>query len=154
MTVVDEKSVCDAVILLVDDDPGDQELTRRALSNDVYKTRLSVVSDGEEAMEYLTHSGRYEDPATSPTPDLILLDLNMPKMGGKEVLEKMREYPKLASVPVVVLTTSRQEEDILRSYQLGCNSFITKPVDIDKFVDLIRQLETYWFKLVALPRDG
>ena len=105
-------------------------------------------------MDFLTHQREYHDPDTAPTPDLILLDLNMPKMSGHEVLEKLRDNPALESIPVVVLTTSQQEEDVLRSYKLGCNSYITKPVDLDQFVEQIRQLEAYWFKLVALPRKA
>ena len=141
-----------AVILLVDDDAGDQELTRRALAGDVIKTNLFIVNDGEEAMDYLMRQRSYQNPESSPRPDLILLDLNMPKMNGKQVLEKLRKHHELDSIPVVILTTSKQEEDILRSYKLGCNSFISKPIDIDNFIETVRQLGTYWFKLVALPR--
>jgi len=147
----DDNPVHDAVILLVDDDPGDQELTRRALMEDVIKIDLRVVNDGEEAMDYLKRRGQYQDRATSPRPDLILLDLNMPKMDGKQVLKEMHKDPSLSELPVVVLTTSKQDQDILCSYKLGCNSFITKPVDIGKFIVAIRQLGEYWFRLVALP---
>ncbi|QDS93937.1 Response regulator rcp1 [Roseimaritima multifibrata] len=140
-----------AVILLVEDDPGDQELTRRALKHESIRIDLRIVNDGEQAMAYLLRNGGYEDPVHSPTPDLILLDLNMPKMNGREVLIDLKKCQRLARIPVVVLTTSEQEADILRSYDLGCNSYIQKPVDIDQFVQSVRQLGTYWFSVVTLP---
>ena len=119
-----------AVILLAEDDRGDQELTRRALEEGKIRNDLRVVEDGEEALAYLYRRGKYKDPATSPRPDLLLLDLNLPRVDGREVLERVRADSKLRRMAVVVLTTSRQEEDILRSYELGCNSFITKPVSV------------------------
>lgn len=140
-----------AVILLADDDPGDQELTRRALQEDVVRADLRVVCDGAEALDYLLRRGQYEAPEQSPRPDLILLDLNMPKVSGRQVLERLKEYPELDHIPVVVLTTSSQEEDILRSYDLGCNSYITKPVNLNRFINVVRELGHYWFELVALP---
>ena len=140
-----------AVILLVDDDPGDQELTRRALQDDVLRADLRIVSDGEEALDYLFQRGVYEGFEAAPRPNLILLDLNMPKVSGQEVLAEIKQEPELNGIPVVILTTSEQEADILRSYNLGCNSYIQKPVDIDRFVECIRQLRTYWFQLVVLP---
>ena len=139
------------VILLAEDDPGDQELTRRALENDAFATDLRIVADGEEVLEYLERRGRYEHAGTAPSPDLILLDLNMPKMNGREVLEVLRQNPATARIPVVVLTTSQQEADILRSYDLGCNSFIQKPVELDAFVETVRKLGDYWFDVVTLP---
>ncbi len=139
------------MILLVEDDPGDQELTRRALKHESVNVDLRIANDGEEAMEYLLRSGKYEDPDLSPTPDLILLDLNMPKKNGREVLIDLKKYERLSRIPVVVLTTSEQEADILRSYDLGCNSYIQKPVDIDQFVQSVRRLGTYWFTVVTLP---
>ncbi len=143
------------VILLVDDDPGDQELTRRALRNQGSTVELRVVSDGEEALEYLRRQGRYPGPDSAPRPDLILLDLNMPKMNGSEVLSSLRQDPDLSRIPVVVLTTSEQEADIRRSYDLGCNSFIHKPIDIERFGETIRKLSDYWFETVRLPtKDG
>ncbi|MBP1697695.1 MAG: two component system response regulator, partial [Deltaproteobacteria bacterium] len=123
-----------ATILLVEDDRGDQELTRRALDEGKIRNDLRIVEDGEEALAYLFRRGKYKDPATSPRPDLLLLDLNLPRVDGREVLEQIRADSKLRRMAVVVLTTSRQEEDILRSYELGCNSFITKPVDINQFI--------------------
>ncbi|NND96172.1 MAG: response regulator [Pirellulaceae bacterium] len=140
-----------AVILLVEDDPGDQELTRRALKHDSLNVDLRIAEDGEQAMDYLTRSGSFSDPATCPVPDLILLDLNMPKMNGREVLAELRNHELLSRIPVVVLTTSEQEMDILRSYDLGCNSYIQKPVDIDQFTESVRRLGTYWFGVVTLP---
>jgi len=140
-----------AVILLAEDDRGDQELTRRALEEGKIRNDLRVVEDGEEALAYLFRRGKYKDPATSPRPDLLLLDLNLPRVDGREVLERVRADSKLRRMAVVVLTTSRQEEDILRSYELGCNSFITKPVDMDQFIRVIQALEEYWFQIVVLP---
>lgn len=140
-----------AVILLAEDDRGDQELTRRALEEGKIRNDLRVVEDGEEALAYLYRRGKYKDPATSPRPDLLLLDLNLPRVDGRQVLEKVRSDSNLRPMPVVVLTTSRQEEDILRSYELGCNSFITKPADMDQFTRLIRTLDEYWFRTVVLP---
>ena len=140
-----------AVILLAEDDRGDQELTRRALEEGKIRNDLRVVEDGEEALAYLYRRGKYKDPATSPRPDLLLLDLNLPRVDGREVLERVRADSKLRRMAVVVLTTSRQEEDILRSYELGCNSFITKPVGMDQFIRVIQALEEYWFQIVVLP---
>jgi CheY-like chemotaxis protein len=140
-----------AVILLAEDDRGDQELTRRALEEGRMRNDLRVVEDGEEALAYLYRRGKYRDPATSPRPDLLLLDLNLPRVDGRQVLEKVRSDSKLRPMAVVVLTTSRQEEDILRSYELGCNSFITKPADMDQFIRVIHALEQYWFHTVVLP---
>ena len=140
-----------AVILLAEDDRGHQELTRRALAEGKIHNDLRIVEDGEEALDYLFRRGKYKDPATSPRPDLLLLDLNMPRVDGREVLERLRADSKMRRMAVVVLTTSRQEEDILRSYELGCNSFITKPVDMDQFIRVIQALEEYWFQIVVLP---
>jgi len=144
---IDERPI---VILLAEDDLGDQELTRRALKEGKIWNHLYVVNNGEEALDYLFRRGRYKDPATSPRPDLMLLDLNMPRVDGRQVLEQMRTEPDLRRIAVVVLTTSRQEEDIIRSYDLGCNSFITKPVDMGQFTKIIQTLEQYWFVLVVL----
>jgi CheY-like chemotaxis protein len=140
-----------AVILLVEDDPGDQELTRRALRHDTLNIDLRIVHDGEEALDYLFRRGEFENPESSPTPDLVLLDLNMPKKNGREVLTEMKENASVARIPVVVLTTSEQEADILRSYDLGCNSYIQKPVEIDQFISSVRKLGNYWFEVVTLP---
>ena len=138
-------------ILLADDDPGDQELTRRALQEGKYPGDLRVVEDGEEALDYLFRRGVYRDPESSPRPDLMLLDLNMPRMGGREVLEEIRKKPQWPPLTIVVLTTSAQQEDIRQAYELGVSSFITKPVDVDQFSHTIQVLQEYWFRIVALP---
>ena len=117
-----------AVILLVEDNPADQELIRRAVEEAKIGKELRIVEDGEEALAYLFRRGKYQAPAISPKPDLLLLDLNLPRVDGYQVLEEIRADLKLRSMPVLVLTTSGQEKDIIRSYELGCNSFITKPV--------------------------
>ena len=140
-----------AIILLVEDDRGSQELTRRALDEGKIRNELRIVEDGEEALAYLFRRGKYKDPTTSPRPDLLLLDLNLPRVDGREVLEQIRADSKLRRMAVVVLTTSRQEEDILRSYELGCNSFITKPVDMNQFMQVIQALGKYWLRIAALP---
>lgn len=143
-----------AVILLAEDDPGDQELTRRALEQSRIRNDLYIVEDGEEALDYLFRRGKYEDPASSPKPDLMLLDLNMPKMDGKQLLKQMRADPNLRRIPVVALTTSKQESDIIRTYDLGANSYIVKPVDMDQFINAIKVLKDYWFQIVVLPPRG
>lgn len=140
-----------AVILLVEDDPGDQELTRRSLQGDLLKTDLRVANDGAEALDYLLRRGHFADPAASPFPDLVMLDLNMPRVDGKQVLEVMRKTPALQRIPVIVLTTSSEEVDVVRSYDLGCNSFLQKPVEVDSFIETIRTLRRYWLELVTLP---
>ena len=140
-----------AVILMAEDDPEDQELTKRALRVRKLRNRLVIVDDGEQALDYLYRRGEFADPASSPRPDLILLDLNMPKLDGRAVLEQVKKDPGLCNIPVVVLTTSAQEEDILRSYHLGVNSYITKPVQMDGFMKAVADLEHYWFDLVVLP---
>ena len=139
------------VILLAEDDPGDQELTRRALQHDVVRADLRIVADGEEALDYLLGRDKYAEPESAPTPDLILMDLNMPKLSGRDVLAELKEHADLCRIPVVVLTTSQQEADILRSYDLGCSSYIQKPVDINQFIEVVRQLGNYWFEVVTLP---
>ena len=140
------------VILLAEDDPGDQELTRRALQHDATRIELRIVEDGEEALEYLRRQGVFSQPQAAPRPDLILLDLNMPRMNGRELLKILKDDPDLGRIPVVILTTSEQEADILRSYDTGCNSYIQKPVDMDQFVHAVRQLGQYWFEIVTLPK--
>ena len=140
-----------ATILLAEDDLGDQELTKRALEEGKVENELYIVKDGEEALDYLFRRGRYTDPETSPRPDLFLLDLNMPKLDGRQVLEQICSIHELRNIRVVVLTTSRQEEDITRSYDLGVHSYITKPVDLDQFFNVIRTLEEYWLQIVVLP---
>jgi len=148
---MDRRKSRPAVVLLVEDDAGDQELIRRVLTEDGFHVDLRIVSDGEEALDYLNRRGRYEAPHRAPMPDLMLLDLNTPKLDGRDVLKAIRSDPRLARLAVVVLTTSKLESDIVKSYQLGCNSFITKPVEIDDFIRTIGQLGSYWFELVTLP---
>ncbi len=140
-----------AVILLAEDDLGDQKLTRRAFDDGMIDNDLYIVSDGREALDYLMRKGKYEDPATSPRPDLLLLDLNMPKVDGRQVLQEMRDNPECPEIPTVVLTTSKQEEDVIRAYDLGIKSYITKPVDFPDFVEAVKMLGQYWFRLVVLP---
>jgi CheY-like chemotaxis protein len=143
-----------AVVLLVEDDAGDQELTRRALTEGLLRVDLRIVSNGEEALNYLYHRGQHGDPARSPAPDLVLLDLNMPGLDGRDVLRVVKADEALKSLPIVVLTTSRLEADILRSYDLGCNSFVTKPVGVEGFVRAVQDLGAYWFELTTLPAGG
>jgi len=140
-----------AIILLVEDDPDDQKLTKRALEGSKLRNELRVVDDGEQALDYLFRRGKLEDPEKSPRPDLILLDLNLPKLDGRAVLKEIKQSPDLRRIPVVILTTSSQEEDILRSYELGVNSYITKPMRMEGFINVVRDLERYWFELVVLP---
>jgi CheY-like chemotaxis protein len=139
-------------ILLADDDEDDRELTRDALEDARLANDVRFVVDGQELMDYLRRQGRYADGALeAPRPGIILLDLNMPKKDGREALAEIKEDPNLRSIPVVVLTTSKDEEDILRSYDLGVNSFITKPVTFVGLVDAMRAWSHYWFELVELP---
>lgn len=140
-----------ATILLADDDPADVLLTRRAFRTARLQNRLEVVSDGEELLEYLRREKRYAPPADAPRPDLVLLDLNMPRMDGREALAELRADPRFQSLPVIILTTSQQEADILRTYDLGANSFISKPVDLAGLVEVIKALDNYWFEIVTLP---
>ena len=129
-------------------------MTRRALEQSRIRNELYIVEDGEEALDYLLRRGKYEDPASSPKPDLMLLDLNMPKMDGKQLLKQMRADPNLRRIPVVALTTSKQESDIIRTYDLGANSYIVKPVNMDQFINAVKVLKDYWFQIVVLPPRG
>lgn len=139
------------VILLADDDEDDRILTADALRVSKLANDLRTVSDGEELMDYLHHRGEYAPPASSPRPGLVLLDLNMPRKDGREALREMKADPGLRSIPVLVLTTSKAEEDIERTYNLGANSFIVKPVTFDDFVEAMRVATEYWFQVVQLP---
>ena len=125
---------------------------RLLLDEDVLCTELHIAVDGEDALDYLCQQGDYAAEGVAPRPDLVLLDLNMPKVDGREVLKLMRADASLRTMPVVVMTTSDQEADILRSYDLGCSSYITKPVDLVEFAEVIRELGQYGFNLVTLPR--
>jgi len=142
----------EARILLVEDDPGDQELTRRAFEQCSVECELFVVGDGEEAFDYLTRRGNYVDQLLSPRPKLILLDLNLPKLNGRDLLKKIRSQSAISHIPVVILTTSSQDEDVILSYKAGANSFITKSVDMNDFFKTINSLSEYWFKTVVLPK--
>lgn len=138
-------------ILLADDDEDDRMLGREALEESKLANDLHMVEDGEELLDYLYRRGRYSDPATSPRPGLILLDLNMPRKDGREALKEIKADPELRQIPVVVLTTSKAEEDIFRTYDLGVNSFITKPVSFEGLVNVMKSLAHYWFTIVKLP---
>jgi len=140
-----------ANVMLVDDDPGDRELTVRALADGPFRVNLQVLEDGEQALDYLFRQGKFSDPDKYPLPDIILLDLNMPKINGKEVLEQIRRNQDFNRIVVIVLTTSDQESDILHSYNLGCHSYITKPVDVSAFIGTLHKFGDYWFQLVRLP---
>lgn len=138
-------------ILLVEDNPVDILITRQALQDGKVYNRLHVVEDGEEAMDFLHREGKF---VQAPRPDVVLLDLNLPKKSGMEVLAEMRRDAELALIPVVVLTTSEAEADILESYQLHANCFITKPVDMEQFTEVIKKIEGFWFTIVKLPARG
>ncbi|OBI56173.1 response regulator [Mycobacterium sp. E787] len=135
-------------ILLVEDDPGDELITREAFEHNKLKNNLHVAHDGEEGLDFLYQRGPYEG---APRPDLILLDLNLPKYDGRQLLEKVKSDPDLSRVPVVVLTTSSAEEDILRSYELHANAYVTKPVDLDQFINAVRQIDEFFIQVVRLP---
>ena len=138
-------------ILVAEDDEDDRLLMQDALEENRLANDLHFVTDGEELMDYLLHRGDYSDPKTAPRPSLILLDLNMPRKDGREALKEIKSDPDLRQIPVVVLTTSKAEEDILRTYDLGVSSFIAKPVVFESMVQIMRMLGTYWFEIVELP---
>lgn len=140
-------------ILMAEDDEDDRLLAEEALQESRLNNELRFVEDGEQLMDYLKRRGPWADPADSPRPGLILLDLNMPRKDGRQALQEIKGDPELRSIPVVVLTTSKAEEDIMRTYDLGVNSFITKPVTFDGLVEIMRTLGRYWFEIVELPRD-
>ena len=137
-------------VLLVEDSPGDVRLTREAFKDAKVHINLHVASDGTEAMSFLMGEGKH---ANAPRPDLILLDLNLPRKDGREVLAEIKEDPALKTIPVVILTTSASEEDILRSYQLHANCYITKPVDLDGFLKVVKSIDSFWLTVVKLPRE-
>lgn len=144
----DKKTV---IILIADDDPDDRLMIKEALTEKRLANPLHFVEDGEELMDYLNHRGKYSTPNAQQLPGLILLDLNMPKKDGREALREIKADPALRRIPVVVLTTSKMEEDILRTYNLGVNSFITKPVSFDALVDVMQTITKYWLEIVELP---
>jgi CheY-like chemotaxis protein len=135
-------------VLLVEDDDGDVLMTREAFEHHKIRNNLHVVQDGEEALQFLRREGEYAD---APRPGLILLDLNLPRRDGREVLAELKADPELRVIPVVVLTTSEAEEDILRSYTLHANAYVSKPVDFDRFIDVIRQIDDFFVTVVKLP---
>ncbi len=138
-------------VLLVEDDPGDVLLTREAFEYNKVSNRLHVVNDGEQAMAFLRGEGPFD---RAPRPDLILLDLNLPRKDGREVLAEIKSDPGLRVIPVVILTTSEAEEDILRSYHLHANAYVSKPVDFDQFIKVVRQIDDFFVTVVKLPRSG
>ena len=138
-------------ILMADDDPDDRMMADQAFRQYRLKNGVVFVEDGQELMDYLHHQGKYSDADQFPLPDLILLDLNMPRKDGREALTEIKTNPKLRRIPVVILTTSQAEEDILRSYELGVNAYITKPVTFQGLAETIRMLNIFWFELVKLP---
>jgi CheY-like chemotaxis protein len=135
-------------VLLVEDDEGDVLMTREAFEHYKIRNRLHVVTDGEQALQFLHHTGPYAD---APRPGLILLDVNLPRRSGLEVLAELKQDPDLLMIPVVMLTTSRAEEDILRSYALHANAFVSKPVDFEHFIEAVRQIDNFFLTLVCLP---
>jgi CheY-like chemotaxis protein len=138
-------------VLLVEDDPGDVLMTQEAFEEHKLRNRLNVVSDGAEALAYLRREGQYAD---AVQPDLILLDLNLPRRDGREVLEEIKKDEELCLIPVVVLTTSQADEDILRSYQLHANAYVAKPVDFEQFISVVRQIDEFFVSVVKLPPRG
>jgi chemotaxis family two-component system response regulator Rcp1 len=137
-------------ILLVEDNPGDVRLTQEALKENKFRNSLHVAKDGVEAMAFLRREGRH---AGAPRPDLILLDLNLPKKDGREVLSEIKSDADLKRIPVVILTTSQAEEDILKTYNLHANCYITKPVDLDRFIQVVRSIKEFWLAIVKLPTE-
>jgi CheY-like chemotaxis protein len=140
-------------ILMADDDQDDCFLVKEAFTESRLANDMRFVEDGEALMDYLNRRGKYENPELSPCPGLILLDLNMPRKDGREALEEIKSNPALRGIPVVVLTTSKEEEDIIRSYDLGACSFITKPVTFDGLVEVVKSFGRYWFEIVELPPE-
>lgn len=138
-------------VLVADDDPDDRLMTRAAFEQHRLNNALYFVEDGEQLMDFLRHRGKYADPEIAPRPGLILLDLNMPRKDGREALAEIKQDPLLRAIPTVVLTTSQAEQDIVQTYNLGVNSFITKPVTFEQLVQVIRVIGRYWIQIVELP---
>ena len=141
------------IILVADDDADDRLMIKDALHENRLANDLRFVNDGEELMDYLKRRGKFQSPEQSPRPGLILLDLNMPKKDGREALKEIKNDSELRDIPIVVLTTSKAEEDVYRTYHLGVNSFVTKPVTFDSLVAITKELGRYWFELVELPTE-
>lgn len=135
-------------ILVVEDNPGDARLTREVLNESNIPSCLYIVNDGVEAMEFLRNKGRFKD---SPKPDLIIMDLNLPRKDGRELLAEVKDDENLKYIPIVIMTISQAEEDILKSYKLHANCFITKPIDLNEFIKVIKSVEEFWFTIVKLP---
>lgn len=135
-------------ILLVEDNPGDVRLTREALKEGKVRNNLTVVDDGVKALALLRREGEFEG---APRPDLILLDLNLPRMSGREVLAQVKSDPELRTIPIVILTSSQAEKDIVKAYELSVNCYVSKPVDLDQFVTVVKSIEDFWFSIVRLP---
>jgi two-component system, chemotaxis family, response regulator Rcp1 len=150
MNVSSRSGLAPIEVLLVEDSVGDVRLTREAFKDARVHINLHVAVDGDDAMAFLKRERQYGD---APRPDLILLDLNLPKKDGRAVLKEIKESPTLAIIPVVILTTSASEEDILRTYQLHANCYITKPVDLEGFLKVVKSIDTFWLSVVKLPRD-
>ena len=140
------------IILMADDDEDDRLMTKEALEEAKVFNDLRFAEDGEELMDYLYHRGKFSDPVSSPMPGMILLDLNMPRKDGREALREIKEDPELRHIPIVIMTTSKEQEDIYKTYNLGVNSFISKPVSFDSLVEIMRALTHYWFEIVKLPK--
>lgn len=140
-------------LLMADDDADDRMLTKEAMQEALVINDLRFVEDGEELMDYLHQQGQYADPDSSPRPGLILLDLNMPKKDGREALKEIKADPELRRIPIVVLTTSKAEEDVWRTYEMGASSYITKPVTFEGLIDVMKTLKKYWLEIVELPPE-
>ncbi len=140
-------------ILLVEDNPHDIEIARRAFSKSKTELTLIVIPYGQDALDYLNHRGQYHPPDISPRPSLILLDLNLPRMNGLEVLKKIKNTPHLQSIPVIILSASERNEDIAPSYALGANTYIQKPVKFSEFLDIVKGIERYWIDIASLPEQ-
>lgn len=147
------ENIKEVIILMADDDDDDSMLTEKALKKSHLLNKLYRVRDGEELMDYLLHRGDYNDESKAPRPGVILLDLNMPKKDGREALKEIKSNTDLKEIPIVVFTTSKAEEDIYKSYRLGVNSFITKPVTFEALLEVMNALGKYWFEIVELPRE-
>jgi CheY-like chemotaxis protein len=142
------------VILMADDDPDDRQLTREAFEEAKLANDIRFVEDGVELLDYLHRRGKFADPASSPRPGIILLDLNMPRKDGREALQELKQDPRFRAIRVIILTTSKAEEDILRTYNLSAASYITKPVTFEALVDVVKTLGKYWLEIVELPENG
>lgn len=141
-------------ILMADDDPDDRQLTREAFEENHLANDLRFVEDGEELLDYLHQRGKYTDPESAPRPGIILLDLNMPRMDGRTALQELKKDPRFRGIRVVIMTTSKAEEDVVRSYDLSAASYITKPVTFERLVEVVRALGKYWLEIVELPPNG